>query len=512
MVDVVTQQDVDRAVAAYQERLAQMSPAERYDEENFSIMGDTPILKNVPINMKAYIYDLLGGKGSYDVGDLQPKEIEQLYKLIYSAGIPEGNDAITYYDQGGTGDLITSAAMDELNKQVELGIISPETREQYLRANPNDQEAFLKKLNDPEFIMKTFLGQFNYRIDDNGNVIITDSYDANIGRTPTSPGRVERFMTNLRPGKNYPMSVLSGIGGLLGSAEGEGAPIEINLGTMDDISKELQKQYNFSNGGIVDTGQELKPPGGRRSWRDEARFRLQQALGELGETLGEGLLGESEEEKYLEFLQREYGSELPRDEEGNIDVPLSRPMRETMLDPSDLGMADKALMILSGGGSIFPRAALGSGLLESGMLMGDAKAMIDRGETVPGAVTAAFAGLPPAVAAAANRKTFADLGRDAMSGIGQLFKSGEQSTMVTPEGVEIPLYFSKGSGNMTGGGSRMERQTQTLKQKQTENIENMSDSELDEFIASNEDRLADYADDVARGNELSPELLKSRTT
>tara|TARA_R100001163_G_C5065670_1_gene203680 strand:+ start:1259 stop:2581 length:1323 start_codon:yes stop_codon:yes gene_type:complete len=258
--------------------------------------------------------------------------------------------------------------------------------------------------------------------------------------------------------------------------------------------------------------QELKPPGGRRSWRDEARFRLQQALGDIGETLGEGLLGESEEEKYLEFLQREYGSELPRDEEGNIDVPLSRPMREAMLDPSDLGMADKTLMILSGGGSLFPRAALGAGALESGMLMGDAKAMIDRGETVPGAVTAAFAGLPPAVAAAANRKTFADLGRDAMSGIGQLFKSGEQSTMVTPEGVEIPLYFSKGSDNMTGGGSRMETQTQTLKQKQKENIENMSDAELDEFIASNEDRLADYADDVARGNELSPEIAKSRTT
>jgi|TARA_A100000172_G_scaffold80902_1_gene71839 hypothetical protein len=258
--------------------------------------------------------------------------------------------------------------------------------------------------------------------------------------------------------------------------------------------------------------QELKPPGGRRSWRDEARFRLQQALGETGERLGEGLLGEGEEEKYLEFLQREYGSELPRDAEGNIDVPLSRPMREAMLDPSDLGMADKTLMILSGGGSIFPRTALSSGLLESGMLMGDAKAMIDRGETVPGAVTAALAGLPPAVAAAANRKTFADLGRDAMSGIGQLFKSGEQSTMVTPEGVEIPLYFSKGSDNMTGGGSRMETQTQTLKQKQTENIENMSDAELDEFIASNEDRLADYADDVARGNELSPEILKSRTT
>ena len=408
--------------------------------------------------------------------------------------------------------------------------------------------------------------------------------------------------------------------------------------------------YKYKHGGLH-SEQELKLPGGRRSWRDEARFRLQEALGETGERLGEGLLGESEEDKYLEFLQREYGSELPRDEEGNIDVPLSRPMRESMLDMSDLGMADKTLMILSGGGSIFPRAALSSGLLESGMLMGDAKAMIDRGETVAGGVTAALAGLPPAVAAAANKKTFADLGNEAVSGIGQFMKrnvpSIERNSMVTPEGVELPLYFSKGSGNMTGGGNKMtelqgmqenfpkllnptkgssmrdiiddpeintgdlenalnkynlgfddmkrididspeiynnssvegrdlleelelltyprkqpiysqeynegmgtldfydtksgpigimqmdiddsiddvvffiprsknvtgkQTQTQTLKQTQTENIENMSDSELDAFIASNEDRLADYADDVARGNQLSPEISKSRTT
>ena len=92
--------------------------------------------------------------------------------------------------------------------------------------------------------MKTFLGKFNYRIDDNDNVIITDSYDTNINKgQPEQSGRLQRFFSNLKPGKNYPMSVLSGIAGLLGSAEGKGSPIEINLGTMEDISKELNKQY-----------------------------------------------------------------------------------------------------------------------------------------------------------------------------------------------------------------------------------------------------------------------------
>lgn len=131
--------------------------------------------------------------------------------------------------------------------------------------------------------------------------------------------------------------------------------------------------YKYKHGGLH-REQELKEPGGRRSWRDEARARLVESLGRTGERLGEGLLGESEEDKYLEFLQRTYGSELPRDEEGSIDVPESRPMRESMLDPSDLGMSDKLLMLLSGGGSLMPRAALTAAGTETGMLLGMLKA------------------------------------------------------------------------------------------------------------------------------------------
>ena len=231
---------------AYQKRLAEMSPAERYDEENFSVMGDVPILKRMPINMKAYVYDLLGGSAPYDVGDLQPKEIEQLYKLIYDAS-KEGQTSgrVDYTNQGGYGDIITTDAREQLQRQIKSEFEDPEKVEAFLSANPQiDSKTFLKQLNDPEFIMKTFLGKFNYRIDDNDNVIITDSYDTNINKgQPEQSGRLQRFFSNLKPGKNYPMSVLSGIAGLLGSAEGKGSPIEINLGTMEDISKELNKQY-----------------------------------------------------------------------------------------------------------------------------------------------------------------------------------------------------------------------------------------------------------------------------
>ena len=244
----LTPEEIIKNNEAYQKRLAEMSPAERYDEENFSIMGDMPILKRMPINQKAFLYDLIPGLsrlGKYDVGDLQPKEIEQLYKLIYdAAGEGQTNGRIDYTDQGGYGDIMTTDAREMLQRNIEANYATEEQAQAYLN-DPSD-ERFLKQLNDPEFIMKTFLGKFDYRIDDNDNVIITDKYDANLNKPEArnQSGRLQRFFSNLKPGENYPMSVLSGIAGLLGSAEGKGAPIEINLGTMEDISKELNKQYN----------------------------------------------------------------------------------------------------------------------------------------------------------------------------------------------------------------------------------------------------------------------------
>ena len=178
--------------------------------------------------------------------------------------------------------------------------------------------------------------------------------------------------------------------------------------------------------------QELKPIdnsffGGRRSWRDEARLRLQQALGETGERLGEGLLGESEEEKYLEFLQRTYGSELPRDEEGNIDVPLSRPMGDALRNMSDIGAADKILMMLSGSGSVIPKAASIAAGTETAALLGDAQGEFRKDNPLGGGIMAAAAGLP--------------------FGINRLLKEGSRNRYLehtqTKEGIDEYLRSTK---------------------------------------------------------------------
>ena len=75
--------------------------------------------------------------------------------------------------------------------------------------------------------------------DKDGNIVITDSYDANIGKGQAEQsGRLKRFATNLLPGEgNVPMNIASGIAGLFGSGEGKGAPVEINLGPLKDIEK-----------------------------------------------------------------------------------------------------------------------------------------------------------------------------------------------------------------------------------------------------------------------------------
>jgi len=256
----ITPEEIIKNNEEYQKRLAEMSPVERYDEENFSIMGDLPLLKHMPINQKAFLYDLIPGVsrlGKYDVGDLQPKEINQMYKMVLDA-TEEGQTSgrINYHDQGGYGDVLTNDAIRQLQRQIKSEFEDPENVRRFLAQNPQiDSKTFFEKLDDPEFIVKTFLGSFSFHTDEEGNKIITDSYDTNIGKGQPEheqSGRLGRFFSNLKPGKNYPMGVLSGIAGLLGSAEGKGAPVEINLGTLEDIRESYKPEKDeYNTGGPV---------------------------------------------------------------------------------------------------------------------------------------------------------------------------------------------------------------------------------------------------------------------
>ena len=64
-------------------------------------------------------------------------------------------------------------------------------------------------------------------------------------------------------------------------------------------------------------------------------------------------------------------------------------------------------------------------------------------------------------------------------------------------------------GDLFGGGGG---QTFKLKLAEKENIENMSVEVLSSFIAKNDERLMDFADEIARGNKLDPSSEALRKT
>ena len=115
------------------------------------------------------------------------------------------------------------------------------------------------------------------------------------------------------------------------------------------------------------------------SFRDQLRELMRLKYGMSGKRFAESLLGESEEEKYMKYLIRNYGY-TPSPE---TQLPESRPMRD-MLNvqgggPSDVGALDAVLMGLSGAGKrVLSPIAAGT---ETAMLGGDAYGEYKKGNT-----------------------------------------------------------------------------------------------------------------------------------
>tara|TARA_R100001163_G_scaffold65368_1_gene62302 strand:- start:5080 stop:6336 length:1257 start_codon:yes stop_codon:yes gene_type:complete len=135
------------------------------------------------------------------------------------------------------------------------------------------------------------------------------------------------------------------------------------------------------------------PDRSRYSFRDYFREFMNEQFGAKGLQLAEDLLGESEEEKYMKYLERTFGvgAKLPE------DAPLRRPASDFLAigkggGISDLGLVDTTLMTLSGAG--VPTVSTGAALTESGILAGDALGEYRKGNTLPAAIMGGLASLP----------------------------------------------------------------------------------------------------------------------
>lgn len=92
---------------------------------------------------------------------------------------------------------------------------------------------------DDEYSIKTTLGQYSYRIDERGHLIVTDQYNFNDAKklqaaNPTTADKVANLIQYATSGNAGGYGLIRRVGSLWGSAEGKGARFEMDLGPVSD--------------------------------------------------------------------------------------------------------------------------------------------------------------------------------------------------------------------------------------------------------------------------------------
>lgn len=142
----------------------------------------------------------------------------------------------------------------------------------------------------------------------------------------------------------------------------------------------------------MDSEQKLYPSDpSTKSWRDKTRELIALKYGKVGENVIEGLLGESEEDKYMRYLEKVEAGLIPKPE-GEYKTG-SRPLRDMKHGVSDIGIMDFSLMGLSG--MKIPTVSTSAALTESGVLGADAVGEYKKGNTGTAAIMGTLAGVPP---------------------------------------------------------------------------------------------------------------------
>ena len=236
------------AVQQEYDRIAEIEDEQRRayelgEFEDFSVFRD--LLPFLPVNLKQYAYDLMGGDKPFSVNDLTDQELELLQKLVLPL-IPEDakpGDVIdvpyetwqttepgkTYEDVatpkrgqvglGESGERKLYADLSEERKE----LYNQEAEKKYPGVTTPTDKNMLQLMQDPKFRLKTLLGHAQIMINEQGQPVLVDRFNYNeedIARETEARamGSVEE-----RPLYNIPRI----IGGVMGSDPGEGSQIEI---------------------------------------------------------------------------------------------------------------------------------------------------------------------------------------------------------------------------------------------------------------------------------------------
>tara|TARA_R110000765_G_scaffold109975_2_gene201192 strand:+ start:127 stop:660 length:534 start_codon:yes stop_codon:yes gene_type:complete len=165
------------------------------DQQNEKSMFRT-LLNKVPANIRFFASDLLGMDSSASNENFSDKGIAVLKEAAINA-LDQGKSSMSYEDYPG-GEM-------------------------------NFNENFLSKLQDPNFNMRTTIGSANLRINENGDIILTDQFNFNDAKDIKSLSDAKNAVLDIF-GEEGLYKKIRKIGTYAGSEEGEGSSIELNLG------------------------------------------------------------------------------------------------------------------------------------------------------------------------------------------------------------------------------------------------------------------------------------------
>ena len=173
--------------------------------KEFSVFKN--LLGYIPLNVKQLIYDVSGGEQPLTELDLRDDEKNALINIVRQNQKAQKNN-IEYKDYK-TSDV--SEYGDVGYNRIKVGTA-------------------IEKFKDPYYALKTTLGQASITQDNKGNTIVKDRYNFNDNDGQTTLDELYSDMKAVY--KNPLYQIPRKIGKYFGSAEGEGSPIEINLGKI----------------------------------------------------------------------------------------------------------------------------------------------------------------------------------------------------------------------------------------------------------------------------------------
>jgi len=171
----------------------------------------------LPSNMRQFVYDLAGGDKTFTEKDLQQDELKAMKELV-SNNLKNNKYEISYDDYGTAPD--PKGLSDVGGKNIKnVG-----------------NTGFISRLRDPRYSMKTTVGAASITIDENEDVFVIDQYNFNDNPlNPATPQEDSSFIRDALRRRGNVYGQLRNVGKHFGSPEGEGSPIVLNLGKMQDL-------------------------------------------------------------------------------------------------------------------------------------------------------------------------------------------------------------------------------------------------------------------------------------